>query len=69
MHIRSDTHTSLPCASFSRLLGVSKDASFEEIQDARNYLFEVGVTPHTFQASLAHPHKQAWHISSFAEVL
>jgi hypothetical protein len=24
-----------------RLLGVSKEASFEEIQDARNYLFEV----------------------------
>lgn len=24
-----------------RLLGVSKETSFEEIQDARNYLFEV----------------------------
>lgn len=27
--------------SHHRLLGVAKEASFEEIQDARNYLFEV----------------------------
>lgn len=27
---------------FPRLLGVEQEASFEEIQDARNYLFEVG---------------------------
>lgn len=32
----------------NRLLGVSKEASFEEIQDARNYLFEVGGVAHIY---------------------
>ena len=26
-----------------RLLGVTREASFEEVQDARNYLYEVSV--------------------------
>jgi hypothetical protein len=29
-----------------RLLGVSKDADFEEVQDARNYLWEVSCWAH-----------------------
>ena len=29
---------------FRRLLGVNKEASFEEIQDARNFLYEVRFT-------------------------
>jgi hypothetical protein len=37
----SCTHTPRTHRCTRRLLGVSKEASFEEIQDARNYLFEV----------------------------
>ena len=40
------------CAFVTRLLGVDQEATFEEVQDARNYLYEVGKQYTVFRISM-----------------